>query len=373
MSRFSRHDMIYGFPRQQLEAASALVIGAGAVGNEVLKNLCLLGCGSIHIVDMDTIEDHNLTRSTLFRETDVGEFKAAVACRRVKELHTSIASTHDTRPLWSAVTLQSLSNYTCVFACLDNFEARIQANQMCSLTNTPLIEIGIDQSNVAVQSFPFNEQAAVACYQCNLPPSVYAKIRDRLSCGKLRKSLATHNLVPTTIVTASLAGAIAGNEFLKLIRNKPRESMRISTGDHYMSSANRLPRSPICPTCSLTPPQKTQVEQRSSLISETLLAECLPAKTLILSEDVVLSVKCTLCGQSDESHFLQSTHRHTDALTVCRNCQQTSRTVTSSDLVDVDLLRHAGLGKRLDCKYLLVPGRDDQVARVFELTHPSDA
>jgi DNA-directed RNA polymerase subunit M/transcription elongation factor TFIIS len=59
------------------------------------------------------------------------------------------------------------------------------------------------------------------------------------------------------------------------------------------------------------------------LISETLLAECLPAKTLILSEDVVLSVKCTLCGQSDESHFLQSTHRHTDALTVCRNCQHT--------------------------------------------------
>ena len=56
-----------------------LVVGAGALGNEVLKNLALLGVGTVYVVDFDEIEESNLTRSVLFRAEDCGRPKAEVA------------------------------------------------------------------------------------------------------------------------------------------------------------------------------------------------------------------------------------------------------------------------------------------------------
>ncbi|NMT19237.1 ThiF family adenylyltransferase, partial [Vibrio parahaemolyticus] len=64
--------------------------GCGAVGNEVAKNLALLGVGHIDLYDFDTIEIHNLTKSVLFRESDVGKKKVDVARKRLIELEPSV-------------------------------------------------------------------------------------------------------------------------------------------------------------------------------------------------------------------------------------------------------------------------------------------
>src|SRR5215470_4715836 len=84
--RYSRFRLIPWWDQTKLQSARVLVIGAGALGNEILKNLALLGFERIVIVDLDRIEESNLSRTILYRGADVGSFKADVAARSVKTL-----------------------------------------------------------------------------------------------------------------------------------------------------------------------------------------------------------------------------------------------------------------------------------------------
>jgi molybdopterin/thiamine biosynthesis adenylyltransferase len=63
--RFSRFRLIPWWDQTKLQSARVLVIGAGALGNEILKNLMLLGFERIVVVDLDKIEESNLSRTIL--------------------------------------------------------------------------------------------------------------------------------------------------------------------------------------------------------------------------------------------------------------------------------------------------------------------
>src|SRR5262245_26824807 len=94
--RYSRLRLIAWWDQQKLRQAKVLVVGAGALGNEVLKNLTLVGIGHIVVIDMDEIEDSNLTRSVLFRARDRGKSKAIAAAEACRDLNpdTQITAIH---------------------------------------------------------------------------------------------------------------------------------------------------------------------------------------------------------------------------------------------------------------------------------------
>jgi adenylyltransferase/sulfurtransferase len=90
--RYSRLRLIPWWDQEKLRTARTMVVGAGAIGNELLKNLALLGIGHIFAIDMDRIENSNLTRSILFRQKDEGRYKAEVAAERVREINPDTKS-----------------------------------------------------------------------------------------------------------------------------------------------------------------------------------------------------------------------------------------------------------------------------------------
>lgn len=238
--RYLRHDMIDWFDQAKVSQSKAIVIGAGAVGNEVIKNLVLLGIGQIHVFDFDLIEIHNLTRSVLFREEDVGEPKAKVACERARQLDPNVTITFTYGDFWDELSLSQIRNFDTVYCCVDNFEARIRSNLLCRLAGVDLINVGIDSRACVVEVFPLSAGAHVACYECHLPHSVYQRLSQRYSCGHLKKVSFIEKKIPTTIVTSSIAASFACSEGLRLaIEGEAKEAARIFV-DTINGTSNKI-------------------------------------------------------------------------------------------------------------------------------------
>jgi len=70
--RYHRQSLIDWWDQKKVAEARVLVVGAGALGNEILKNLALTGIGRVLVYDMDTIERSNLSRTALFRDRTRG-------------------------------------------------------------------------------------------------------------------------------------------------------------------------------------------------------------------------------------------------------------------------------------------------------------
>lgn len=144
IDRYSRHALIDWFSQEQVSALRVAVIGAGAVGNEVVKNLALLGAGEIHVCDLDKIENHNLTRSVLFREADIGRYKSIVAAEAAMTMDPNIRCMSYVGDFWDNMTIEMASSLDVVFCCVDNFEARVKLNTLCFLAETDFVNVGID-------------------------------------------------------------------------------------------------------------------------------------------------------------------------------------------------------------------------------------
>jgi molybdopterin-synthase adenylyltransferase len=297
-SRYHRHNLIDWFSQDALAKMKAAVIGAGAVGNEVIKNLALLGLGEIHIFDLDLIEEHNLTRSVLFRKTDIGHSKAEIAAQRAMDLDGNVHAVPVRGDFWQTLSLSDLKTFNILFCCVDNFEARIRCNTMCHLARVDFINTGIDSRSALVEIFPFSRAPSAGCLECNLPSSVYSRIRERYSCGHLRKLSFIEKKMPTTIITSATAAGLAVSFGLRLgAGDRPEEAWRIYV-DTITGSLTRtvLGRAEGCPCCGRLTEQPHIIVCRPSIEELSALAGL--SITVSASEPILTGYK--IVGQEAE-------------------------------------------------------------------------
>src|SRR5438445_13609786 len=90
MSRYSRQEMIEGWNQSLLLKSSVGIIGAGALGNQVGIDCALLGVGSIHLYDFDSVELSNLNRQIFYTDRDIGRKKVYVLERELQKRNPKI-------------------------------------------------------------------------------------------------------------------------------------------------------------------------------------------------------------------------------------------------------------------------------------------
>lgn len=216
--RYHRQRLISWWEQERLAAARVLVVGAGALGNEILKLLALSGVGHILIYDMDQIELSNLSRTVLFNESDEGASKAEVAAERVTALNPDAVAVGHSKNIIHEVG-QGVFLWADVVICgLDNRLARMFVNSSCARTGRTWIDGAIEGLAGVVRVF---DPARTACYECTMNETDRKLVSDRLSCARLARDEITRGHVPTTSVAASLIAALEVQEALKYLHGQP--------------------------------------------------------------------------------------------------------------------------------------------------------
>ncbi|RXM32565.1 SUMO-activating enzyme subunit 2 [Acipenser ruthenus] len=128
---------------ETVSSCRVLVVGAGGIGCELLKNLVLTGFSNIEVIDLDVIDVSNLNRQFLFQKKHVGKSKAQVAKESVLQFcpKANITAYHDS-VINPDYNVEFFRNFMLVMNALDNRAARNHVNRMCLAADIPLIESG---------------------------------------------------------------------------------------------------------------------------------------------------------------------------------------------------------------------------------------
>jgi molybdopterin/thiamine biosynthesis adenylyltransferase/DNA-binding transcriptional regulator YhcF (GntR family) len=232
--RLGTFDFISWWDRVSVAAAKVMVVGAGALGNEVIKNLALMGIGQLFIVDFDTIEAANLSRSPLFREGDSGRNKAEVAAARAKDLNPSVHVQYLHGDVSTQIGLGIIRRMDVIIGCLDNREARLAVNRFAYWMNKPWVDGAIQELLGLVRVFIPGQGA---CFECTLTEQARRDLAVRYSCPLLARQNILLGKVPTTPTIASIIGGMQSQEALKIIHAMPVEPGKVI---HYNGMTNTM-------------------------------------------------------------------------------------------------------------------------------------
>lgn len=300
--RYASPRLIGWWEQARLANAQVMVVGAGALGNEVLKNLALLGIGRVLIVDFDKVEVSNLGRAVLFRKADAGRPKVEVAVERMQRLNPDVRPRALFGDIVRDVGLGVFRRMDVVIGCLDNREARWAVNRACWQLGVPWIDGGLEVLNGTVKTFIPPEGA---CYECGLTEQDWQLMTLRYSCPGLKPEDIMQGRMPTTITSAAIIAGVQSQEALKLLHDLP-----ITPGSGFLYDGLRagalkvqLTRRADCLAHRMCAPIIELPGGARSLTLADLLRAAQqhlgPKASIELDREVITRLTCMHCGASE--------------------------------------------------------------------------
>jgi adenylyltransferase/sulfurtransferase len=326
---------IAGWSQRRLGRAKVVVVGAGAIGNELVKNLALVGVGTIAVIDFDRVAPSNLTRCVLMADEDVGQPKARVVARRASALNPDVRYV----PIDGDVEFDLGDTYIreadLVIGCVDNAYARFVLNARVRRVGRGWLDVAI--SSDTAQTSLYGGRGA--CYACGLGESTLRDMRLRFSCTGLRRVIST-TPVPTTVVTAALAGSLATQITVDAIHGRfdagTRWTLMLANGRWLR---DELPRSSSCtfhPRRVARLPQPTRLGPEASWGEVVMHLGLSPEASLSVPHDVVVTLRCPTC--STTRPFVGPMGRLIQDLALCQRCSSPCEAETRRQVVAVGRL-----------------------------------
>jgi molybdopterin/thiamine biosynthesis adenylyltransferase len=305
--RYHRQALISWWDQARLRDSVAIVVGAGALGNELVKNLALVGVGAILVVDFDVVEHSNLSRCVFFRAGDEGREKALVVAERARELNPEVEITGIHGDVRSAIGLGTFREAAVVLGGLDNREARVHVNRACWKTTTPWVDGAIEGLMGVVRAFVPPDSP---CYECTMNARDRQLLAARRACTLLSREEMESGKVPTTATTSSIVAGMQIQEAVKLLHRDRLDYAFAGKGfvfnglthDSYVVEYSVPEALPDRETYEL---DEVRAFGASATLGELLESACEdlgPDAVLDLELEMVLALDCRDCGFREPIH-----------------------------------------------------------------------
>lgn len=333
--RYSRLRLIGWWDQKKIANAKILVVGAGALGNEVLKNLALLGVGRVYLIDFDEIQASNLSRAVLFRAEHEGQSKANVAAEMASQLNPDCQILPCFGNVLTDIGLGLVSDADLVICCVDNREARLWINRMCWKVNTPWIDGGIQEINGVAKVFM---PPGGSCYECAMTENDYRLISLRYSCPLLKQEDILMGKVPTAPTIASIIGGMQVQEALKLLHDLPAAEgtalvFNGAANNFYQTKYSRredcLSHETYESVTSLALNSSDTVRKLFGALADSV-GESVDSMRLLLDRDFLLRLVCRSC--EIEKEIDQPLCKVGSRDGICEQCQQPLSTETTCEI-----------------------------------------
>jgi molybdopterin/thiamine biosynthesis adenylyltransferase len=289
--RYARQRVIPGWDQGRLTTATAVVIGVGALGNEVAKNLALAGVGRLILCDPDVISVSNLSRTVLLGAGDVGRAKVTVAAGALRRLAPGVAVEPRVADLARGVGLGELADAGVVLGCVDSIRARMRLLGRCALVGAPLIDGGTHPHGGEVRLRLSTQEP---CFGCTLTPHERGVADLPWSCFGTNSGGPQPATIATTALVASWMSLLAVN--LTFGERPPYRALRIEAATGHTAPVV-FERDPKCPFHRPLAGPVGAVPVTSRATVGEFLAALDPTDEPLTWEEFPLPRRCRECGQ----------------------------------------------------------------------------
>jgi adenylyltransferase/sulfurtransferase len=331
-SRYDRQERITWWDQDRLAASRVLVVGAGALGNEVVKNLVLAGVGSIVVLDFDTIELSNLSRCVFFRPEDEGQAKATTLAGRAQELNPAVevlGVAGDARALGAGAALRA----DVLVGALDSREARLFLNRLAWRVGRPWVDGAMEALTGVARVFSPPE----SCYECTLTARDFEILAHRQSCRLLSNEDIVEGKVPTTATTSSIVAGVQAQEVIKLLhRDREQGGAPVMAGAIFFDGANNdaypltYPFDEDCLAHHTYEDPATLEADSATTFADVATAAGFDEAIIELGDDHLLGWRCTTCDVEEEARGLITFLTVADS--ACPTCDEARQPITASSL-----------------------------------------